>query len=50
VAESEFAAEAQPRLQIDEVHITFFRRPHEPQSKKHHCKNYKFILYLSFAK
>jgi hypothetical protein len=51
-----FLAEPQPRLEISEhkryflaeVHIKFFRRPHELQSKKHHCKNYKFILYLPF--
>jgi hypothetical protein len=43
-----FLAEAQPRLETGEdkrhlladVHIKFFRRPHE-----HHWKNYKFILY-----
>jgi hypothetical protein len=44
-----FLAEAHPRLLKDEnkryflteVHIRFFRRPHE--------KNYKFILYLRFS-
>jgi hypothetical protein len=43
-------AEAQPRLEnkrgekalFGEVHINFFRRPHELQSKRHHWKN-KFI-------
>jgi hypothetical protein len=44
-----FLAEAQPRLEnrrgdkrhlLADVHIRFFRRPHE-----HHWKNYKFILY-----
>jgi hypothetical protein len=51
-------AEAQPRLKtgedtkhiLAEVHINFFRRPHELQSKQHHWKNYKFILYLFFLK
>jgi hypothetical protein len=46
-----FLAEAQPRLDnredkkhfLGEVHITFFRRPYELQSKRHHWKNYKFI-------
>jgi hypothetical protein len=27
--------------------ITFFR--HQHKAKKHHCKNYKFILYLLFS-
>jgi hypothetical protein len=31
---------------LAEVHI---RRPHELQSKRHHWKNYKFILYLPFS-
>jgi hypothetical protein len=52
-----FRVEAQPRFEtgedkrdfLAEMHIpTFFRRPHELQSKKHHRKNYKFILYLHF--
>jgi hypothetical protein len=34
---------------LGEVHITFFRQPHELQSKRHHLKNYKFILYLPFS-
>jgi hypothetical protein len=52
-----FLAEAQPRLTdedkkhfLAEVHIKFSRRPNELQSKKHHWKNYKFILYLPFSK
>jgi hypothetical protein len=51
-----FLAEAQPRLKTGkdkrhffaEVHIKFFRRPHELQSKTHHWKNYKCISYLPF--
>jgi hypothetical protein len=47
-----FLAEAQPRLKtgednrqfLAEVHILFFRRSHELQSKRHHWKNYKFIF------
>jgi hypothetical protein len=47
-----FLAEAQPRLETSEdkrhfladVHINFFRRPHEPQSKRHHWKNYKLQI------
>jgi hypothetical protein len=31
-----FLAEAQPRLKNGEVHIKFFRRTHELQSKRHH--------------
>jgi hypothetical protein len=39
-----FLAEAQPRLenrrgQKAQVHIKFFRRPHELQRKRHHWKN-----------
>jgi hypothetical protein len=34
---------------LAEVHIKFFRRPHELQSKRHDSKNYKFILYLFFS-
>jgi hypothetical protein len=53
-----FPAEAQPRLEtgedkkhfLAEVHMKFFRRPHELQSKRHHWKNYKLILYLPFSK
>jgi hypothetical protein len=49
-----FLVEAQPRRDkrhfLPEVHITFFRRPHELQNKRHHWKNYKFILYLLFSK
>jgi hypothetical protein len=51
-----FLGEAQPRLGLKtgedkrhflaQVHIKFFRRPFELQSKKHHWKNYKFILYV----
>jgi hypothetical protein len=52
-----FLAEAQPRLEnrrrqkaiLAEVHIKFFRRPPELQSKRHHWKSYKFILYLLFS-
>jgi hypothetical protein len=32
-----------------EVHIKFFRRSHELQNKRHHWKNYKFILYLPLS-
>jgi hypothetical protein len=44
-------AEVQPRLETGEDkrhlnYIIFFRRLHELQSKRHHWKNYKFILYL----
>jgi hypothetical protein len=50
-----YVAEAQPRLEnrrgqrhfLTEVHI--FRRPHELHSKRHHWKNYKFILYPPFS-
>jgi hypothetical protein len=31
------------------VYIKFFRRLHELQSKRHHWKNYTFILYLPFS-
>jgi hypothetical protein len=50
-----FLAEAQPRFETgkDERHflgkVTFLRRPHELQSKRH-WKNYKFILHLPFSK
>jgi hypothetical protein len=50
-----FLAEAQSRPEtgegkchfLAEVHIKNVRRLHELQSKRHHWKNYKFILYLS---
>jgi hypothetical protein len=50
--ESEFsgrgAAEDKTHI-LAEVYIEFFRRPHELlQSKRHHWKNYKFILCLPF--
>jgi hypothetical protein len=32
---------------LAEVHVKFFI-PHELQRKRHHWKNYKFILYLPF--
>jgi hypothetical protein len=52
-----FLAEAQPRLKtgddkrhfLAEMFIKFFKRPHELQSKRHHWKNYKFILYLAYS-
>jgi hypothetical protein len=31
------------------VHMKFFRRPQELQTKRHHWENYKFILYLPFS-
>jgi hypothetical protein len=50
-----FLAEAQPRLKtgedkrlfLAEVHIQFFSRPRELQSKRYHWKNYKFLYLLS---
>jgi hypothetical protein len=41
-----FLVEAQPRLENRRGQKAFFSKGAQLQSKRHHWKNYKFILYL----